>query len=224
MSLRVSIVVPVYNEAEGIVGFLQSLQSFREAGHQLIVVDGGSQDQSISLAEPLADHVLVSTPGRAMQMNTGAELAKGEVLLFLHADTQLPEGALELINSASTNSNWGRFDVCLSGKHPLFRVIERMMNWRSALTGIATGDQAIFIRRNIFQSLGGFPDLPLMEDIEISKRLKQYGKPARIKIPLVTSSRRWEKRGVIKTILLMWRLRLLYWLGVDAAKLARLYR
>ena len=224
MSLRVSIIVPIFNEGEGIKAFLQPLQAYRAVGHQVIVVDGGSRDESVALATPLADKVFLSPPGRALQMNAGVEVADGELLLFLHADTVLPENALLLLSRAIAEYDWGRFDVRLSGSHRLLRVIEWMMNWRSRLTGVATGDQAIFIRRELFIAVGGFPSQPLMEDVAMSKLLRKHGRPACIDTPLMTSSRRWEQRGVVRTILLMWRLRLLYWLGVDATKLARMYR
>jgi len=220
-----SIVVPTLNEGPGIKQTLTSLASWRRDGHEVIVVDGGSQDETVACATPLVDCVVESERGRARQMNAGAARAKGDVLLFLHADTSLPDEAQTLIVSKiSAQRPWGRFDVRLSGSQKMFRVIERLMNWRSCLTGIATGDQGIFVLRSRFEALGGFPDQPLMEDIELSKRLKKQARPICIHIPLITSSRRWEQRGIFTTILLMWRLRLLYWLGVDANKLARLYR
>lgn len=224
MSFSVSIIIPALNEGEGIEATLSSLADYRSQGHQVIVVDGGSSDDTVARATPLADRVVSGDPGRAKQMNAGAGVASGEVLLFLHADTQLPSNALGLIEQAMGNHRWGRFDVRLSGSHWMFRVIERMMNWRSCCTGIATGDQAIFIQRALFDEIGGFPEQPLMEDIEISKRLKSQHAPACLHTPLTTSSRRWEQRGILRTILLMWRLRWLYWRGVDAERLARMYR
>ena len=189
------------------------------------MVDGGSCDETMALARPLSDQVISSECGRARQMNRGAALASGDILLFLHADTQLPENGLLLIQSAlSAKKTWGRFDVRLSGQHPLFRVIEKMMNWRSSFSGISTGDQAIFVLRDQFERIGGFPEQLLMEDVELSRRLKKIVPPFCIRTPLTTSSRRWEQRGIFTTILLMWRLRFLYWLGVDARKLAKMYR
>lgn len=225
MSQRISIIIPALNEGDGIVSTLEQLASCRADGHEVIVVDGGSCDETMALARPLSDQVISSEPGRARQMNCGAALASGDILLFLHADTQLPENGLVLIQSAlSTKGIWGRFDVRLSGQHPLFRIIEKMMNWRSSFTGISTGDQAIFVLRDQFEHISGFPEQPLMEDIELSRRLKKIAPPFCIRTPLITSSRRWEQRGIFTTVLLMWRLRFLYWLGVDARKLAKMYR
>lgn len=222
---KISIVIPALNEAETIEATLMPLQSWRKAGHELIVIDGGSEDSTASIAEPLVDRLLESAPGRARQMNLGAEHAFGEVLLFLHADTQLPCGSDVLILQAlAQRHRWGRFDVRLSGRHWLLRVVERTMNWRSCLSGIATGDQGIFMERDLFQRLGGFASLPLMEDIDLSKRLKRVaGRPACIRTPLVTSSRRWEQYGIVRTIVLMWRLRLAWFFGVPAQQLAAQY-
>ncbi len=156
-------------------------------------------------------------------MNAGAALGSGDALLFLHADTALPDDADRLIDAALARRAWGRFDLRIAGRHPLLAVVARMINWRSRLTGIATGDQAIFVSREAFQKVGGFPDLPLMEDIAISRRLKRLCRPFCIATPVVTSGRRWELNGVVSTILLMWRLRLAYYLGVEPALLAELY-
>jgi rSAM/selenodomain-associated transferase 2 len=221
----IAIIIPALNEAATLEATLRPLQSWRRAGHQLILVDGGSSDDTVSVARPLVDRVLGSAPGRALQMNLGAEAACGDLLLFLHADTRLPPEADRLILRAVEHRRWGRFDVRLSGGHWLLRAVERMMNWRSCLSGIATGDQGIFVERELFERVGGFPELPLMEDIVLSKRLKRAaGRPACIHIPLVTSSRRWEQNGILRTILLMWRLRLAFFLGVPANRLARQYR
>ena len=225
MSRRISIIIPALNEGNDITSTLERLAPWRADGHEVIVVDGGSGDETIALARPLSDQVISCEPGRARQMNCGAALAQGDILLFLHADTQLPENGLLLILSAlAAGEIWGRFDVRLSGQHPLFRVIEKMINWRSSFSGISTGDQAIFVLREQFEGIGGFPEQPLMEDIELSRRLKKIAPPFCIRTPLTTSSRRWEQRGIFATILLMWRLRFLYWLGVDASKLAKMYR
>lgn len=220
-----SIIIPSLNEAATLEATLSPLQPWRKAGHQLILVDGGSSDGTASIASPLVDRMLAATPGRARQMNLGAEAARGDLLLFLHADTQLPPEAEQLIQQAVEQRLWGRFDVRLSGRHWLLRVVERMMNWRSCIGGIATGDQGIFVERDLFERVGGFPELPLMEDIALSKRLKRAaGHPACIHTPLLTSSRRWEQNGILRTILLMWRLRLAFFLGVPADRLARHYR
>lgn len=224
-SRRLSIIIPALNEADNILATLAPLQVMRQRGHEVIVVDGGSCDATVAHATPLADQIVHSEAGRARQMNAGVEHAQGDVLWFLHADTQVPvESDQQLLQSLQGPRVWGRFDVRLSGRHPLLRLIARMMNLRSCITGIATGDQGIFVRRDAFTQAGGFPQQPLMEDITLSIRLKKLGKPVCIKTPLVTSSRRWEKRGILRTVLLMWRLRLLYALGTDPVHLARLYR
>lgn len=222
---RLSVIIPALNEADNIEATLRPLQPWRRSGHELILVDGGSQDGTRAIAAPLVDIVLTSAPGRARQMNAGANAAGGEVLLFLHADSVLPPGADTMVLQALEQRRWGRFDVRLSGRHGLLRVIERMMNWRSCLTGVVTGDQALFLEHALFDEVGGFPDLSLMEDIALSKRLRhQQGWPACIHRPLVTSSRRWEEYGILRTILLMWQLRLAYFLGVPPQRLARYYR
>lgn len=218
-----SIIIPALDEANGIAETLQHLQVLRRRGHEIILVDGGSRDATATLARPWVDQVIHSARGRAVQMNTGARVTRGNVLLFLHADTQLPPDADRLILSALGKRQWGRFDVRLSGTRPLLRIIEGMMNGRSRLTGIATGDQAIFVRRDSFQAVGGFPAIPLMEDIALSHALKKLGRPQCLRARVITSSRRWEQRGLVRTILLMWRLRLAYWLGADPARLAKRY-
>ncbi len=223
---RISLIVPALNEAAGIRGTLDPLQPLRARGHEVVVVDGGSTDGTPTLARPLADRVIASPRGRARQQNAGAAVAGGGVLLFLHADTRLPEDAdaLVLDGLRTSGRGWGRFDVRLTGAHPLLRVIERMMGIRSRLTGIATGDQAIFVRRDWFTAAGGFPDIPLMEDVALSRTLRRMGPPLCLRQPAVTSSRRWEQRGVWRTMALMWRLRLEYALGADPARLAERYR
>jgi rSAM/selenodomain-associated transferase 2 len=222
---RLSIVVPVLDEADGIAAALDALQPLRAQGAEVIVVDGGSRDGTAALAESGADRVIVSAAGRARQQNAGARAAEGEVLLFLHVDTRLPAGASLLIDYAlSGGAAWGRFDVRLSGSRPEFRAIERMISLRSRLTGIATGDQGIFVRRDLFERVGGFPELPLMEDVALSRLLRRAGRPACLRARVVTSSRRWEARGIWRTVALMWRLRLEYWLGVDPVRLAARYR
>jgi rSAM/selenodomain-associated transferase 2 len=227
VSGRISIIIPALDEAAGIRSALAPLQPLRERGHEVIVVDGGSTDGTPALAAPLADRVIAaSRRGRAVQQNAGAATASGDILLFLHADTTLPDGAdaLVLDGLRRTGRGWGRFDVRLSGRHPLLRVVERMIGVRSRLSGIATGDQAIFARREWFQRAGGFPELPLMEDVAITRALKRFGPPLCLRACVTTSSRRWEDRGVARTILLMWRLRWAYFRGADPAELARRYR
>lgn len=224
--MKLSIIIPTLNEAAIIRGSLMALSKLRAAGHEVIVADGGSQDHTLELAQPLADRIIQCPAGRAGQMNASAKAAHGDVLVFLHADTLLPLNADSLIiNGLKQSGNgWGRFDVRLAGRRPMLRIIELMMNWRSRLTSIATGDQCLFIRRALFDTIGGYPDIALMEDIAISKLLKRHGQPLCIRQKVITSSRRWEQRGMLRTILLMWRLRLGYALGVDPQRLARIWR
>lgn len=220
-----SIIVPCLNEAQGIAATLAALAPLRARGAEVIVVDGGSSDGTVERAVPHADCVISASRGRASQMNAGAARARGEILLFLHADTLLPESADALIVEGlqRLRRGWGRFDVTIAGHHPLLRVVAWLMNARSRLTGIATGDQAIFATRSLFTAAGGYPDIALMEDIALCKRLKRFGPPLCLKHRLTASGRRWEKHGVVRTILLMWRLRLAYWLGADPRKLAVRY-
>ncbi|RJQ45855.1 MAG: glycosyltransferase [Gammaproteobacteria bacterium] len=220
---HISIILPTLNEADGIVDTLHPLQVWRMRGHEIIMADGGSDDATVTLAGPWVDKVIRSGRGRAVQMNAGARAARSDILLFLHADTQLPPDADALILDALQARAWGRFDVRLSGAHPLLRVVETLMNWRSRLTGIATGDQALFVRRGLFEKIGGFPQIPLMEDIALCRKLKKYGPPLCLKQRVLTSSRRWEQHGILRTVWLMWRLRLAYALGADPAQLVKSY-
>jgi rSAM/selenodomain-associated transferase 2 len=223
--LQVSIVVPVLNEGPMLADLLSSLQPLRARGAEVIVVDGGSHDGSAEAARPLADTVLESPRGRALQMNAGARVASGDVLLFLHADTRLPLHADLLIGAALARSDrvWGRFDVRLSGDRSVLRIVECLMNQRSRLTGIATGDQAIFVRRATFEKVGGFPTLALMEDVAFAARLKRESRPLCLRERVVASSRKWEREGALRTIWLMWRLRLAFFCGADPSDLARRY-
>lgn len=223
---RLSIIIPTLNEVGNIAATLERLQPLRSRGHEVILVDGGSIDKTAELARPWVDRVISSEAGRARQMNAGAAEAKGGVLWFLHADTLIPTLADQVIDTAIANRplGWGRFDVRLSGRDIRFRLIEFMMNRRSRLTGIATGDQGIFITRTLFEQVQGFAEQPLMEDIDISRRLKQVVRPRCLKHKLITSSRRWETRGIWRTVFLMWQLRLLYAMGRDPKNLARLYQ
>jgi rSAM/selenodomain-associated transferase 2 len=222
---HLSIIMPVLNEGEGIAAALDALVDLRTLGAELIVVDGGSQDATVQRARMRADRVVLGPRGRALQMNAGAEKATGDVLLFLHADTRLPAMAemLVLDGLARSGRDWGRFDVKIAGRSPLLRIVGLMMNLRSRITGIATGDQAIFVKRDTFQKVGGFPPIPLMEDIALSKALKRIGRPLCIRQRAVTSGQRWDKEGVLRTVVLMWRLRLAYSFGADPAMLARRY-
>jgi rSAM/selenodomain-associated transferase 2 len=223
--MRLSVIVPVLDEAVGITTTLQGLAAARQRGVEVIVVDGGSHDATPALAAPLADTVLASPRGRARQMNTGAAVAHGDVLLFLHADTALPADAEKAVERAlAGGARWGRFDVRISGRSAMLPVVARLMNARSRLTGIATGDQAIWVEAALFRELGGYAELPLMEDIEISRRLRAVCPPACLREPVLTSGRRWDERGVWRTIFLMWRLRWYFWRGTPAEQLARAYR
>jgi rSAM/selenodomain-associated transferase 2 len=222
---HLSIILPVLNEETHIAGCLRALQPLRGPDCELIVVDGGSRDRTVAQAESLADRVIVSAKGRAAQMNAGAQQASGGILWFLHADSLLPTNATGLIRAALSDPDrhWGRFDVRLSGRQPFLRVVETLMNLRSRLTGIATGDQGIFVHRGLFERVGGYPDIALMEDIALSRLLKRHGRPICLRQRLQTSSRRWERDGIPRTILLMWGLRLAYFLGADPKRLARIY-
>ena len=220
-----SVIVPTLNEGAQIRQTLAELQALREHGVEIIVVDGGSEDDTAEIARALADQVLCSDRGRARQLNAGAARARGDVLLFLHADTRLPESALAAVRAA-TNSTWawGRFDVRISGQSMMLPVIAWFINHRSRLSGIATGDQALFFTREMFYRLGRFPQQPLMEDVEISRRAKALCPPSCLCLRVSTSGRRWEKHGVWQTIWLMWKLRYLYWRGVSPSVLVRAYR
>lgn len=218
-----SIVVPVLNEARCLPALLQALASWREQGDEVIVVDGGSTDDTVALARPDADHVITGSRGRAAQMNAGAAVARGRVLWFVHADTLPAPHLRPLLDAAlADGSSWGRFDVRLDGG-AVYRVIAAAMNLRSRVTGIATGDQGVFVSRDLFDAAGGFPLLPLMEDIELSARLCRHARPACLRGPLTVSSRRWRRHGVARTVLLMWWLRFAWFVGVPAARLARWY-
>jgi rSAM/selenodomain-associated transferase 2 len=225
LKMPFSIIVPVLNEQANLPATWAHLSPYLSQGVQVILVDGGSLDGTPDLAKRLGFTVIPSSAGRAKQMNAGAVHAAGDVLLFLHIDTQLPDGwQLAIANQLQHPLFWGRFDVRISGRVYMLKVVAQMMNWRSRLTGIATGDQAIFMTRAAFQDVGGFPDQPLMEDIEISKRLLRLSRPACIADKAITSGRRWESRGVWRTILLMWRLRFAYWRGQSASQLAKAYQ
>lgn len=222
---KLSIIMPVLDEGEGIAAALDALADLRALGTEVIVVDGGSRDATVQRARMRADRVISASRGRALQMNAGAEKSSGDVLLFLHADTRLPADAEHIVLNGLQRSGraWGRFDVEIGGRNPLLAIIARLMNIRSRLTGIATGDQAIFVRREAFRAAGGFAAIPLMEDIALSKRLKRVSRPLCLRECVVTSGRRWESHGVLNTVLLMWRLRLAYFFGADPQALARRY-
>ena len=224
-SRSLTVVVPVLNEADGIAAHLRHLQGLRAHGAEIVVADGGSSDGTSDRIGDLADRVVVAPRGRACQMNAGARGARGTVLVFLHADTWLPDGAERAIAAGLARSGrvWGRFDVRIAGRHPLLGAVARLMNARSRLTGIATGDQAVFVARAAFEEVGGYADLPLMEDIVLSRALKRISPPVCLRERVVTSGRRWEKDGVARTIWSMWRLCLAFALGADPHALAVAY-
>ncbi|MFZ2553968.1 TIGR04283 family arsenosugar biosynthesis glycosyltransferase [Psychrobacter urativorans] len=238
----VSIIIPILNEADNLPRLFNNITSLKPLAQQVLLVDGGSTDQSLSVAERLIKQynqqlankdstiewqIIDSAAGRAMQMNTGAAQATGNILLFLHADTQLPEDAIsrvkQVLNQANSNYKWGRFDVRLNSRQPLLWLVSTMMNARSRLTAIATGDQAIFITKSLFEQIGGYPQQPLMEDIQLCKNLKGIAKPACLTRRVTTSARRWQQHGTWRTILLMWHLRFDYWRGVSAEAIKQRY-
>ena len=225
----ISLIVPVLDEAGTIARSLGPLQPLRGSGIEVIVADGGSRDGTRRIVRPLCDRIVDAPRGRARQMNAGAGAARGRTFLFLHADTRLPPGWDRMVRGAlgdhgPSDREWGRFDVRLDGAHPMLRVVERAMNLRSRLSGIATGDQAIFVTRDAFRAVGGFPDIALMEDVALSRALRARSRPVCLRAAVATSSRRWECNGIVRTIVLMWRLRIEYALGADPERLARLYR
>jgi len=222
--MKLSIVMPALDEAESVGGRLAALAPLRAKGVELILADGGSADGTRERAAPLSDRLVVAPRGRASQMNAGAAIASGDVLLFLHLDTSLPANAVGLIEAELKKGRaWGRFDVRILGAHPLLPVVAALMNLRSRVTGIATGDQAMFVDAATFRRLGGFPAIALMEDIALSKALKRVSPPACLKARVSTSGRRWDSNGFWRTVALMWRLRLAYFLGANPADLARAY-
>ena len=224
-NLRISVIIPVLDDAVAIRRREAEFRALRNTVHELIVVDGGSRDESLEVSRSIATISCSTAAGRARQMNEGARRATGDILLFLHADTCIPEGGPARIACAFAEGKgvWGRFDVRLSGSHPLLRVVETAMNWRSRLTGIATGDQGVFVCRSVFERLGGFPPIPLMEDIALSRMLRRIRRPICLRERVLTSSRRWQRDGILKTVLLMWSLRLAYALGADPARLHQVY-
>jgi len=224
-SIRISVIIPALNEAGCIARTLDSLQAMRRRGHEIIVVDGGSNDETMAISHSLADQVVRASRGRANQMRAGADVANGSVIWFLHADTLPVESADLLIQDVLVRSNtrWGRFDILLSGDRSILKVVASLMNFRARITGIATGDQGIFMTRALYEKVGGIPAIPLMEDVALCRSLRQINYPAVIREKLISSARRWETYGVARTILMMWGLRLAYFAGVDPARLIKFY-
>lgn len=222
---QLSVIIPTLNEAGCIQALCTALQPLRRRGHEVILVDGGSNDCTVELGRPLVDRLLCSERGRAAQMQAGAAAADGTILWFLHADSGVPDKPDQLILDALENgwTDWGRFDVSLPAAYPVLKTVTRLMNLRSWITGIATGDQGIFVRRSLYDQVGGIPPLPLMEDIALSRELKKHCRPARVRQQLLTSARRWQNHGFTRTILTMWGLRLAYFMGVSPRYLAKYY-
>lgn len=223
--LKITIIIPVLNDVEALKTLLPQLQSWRELGHEVLLVDGGSSDGSLPFSRAMVDRILMTGVGRGRQMNLGAENAIHDILLFMHADSALPESGLEqLLAAMSINENqWGRFDVVLNNSGLAYRMISFMMNLRSRISGVATGDQGIFVRSSLFHRVGGFQIIPLMEDIALSKTLRKISRPVCISSKLKTSARRWEQQGVVRTVLLMWLIRLAYFAGARPDKLVKIY-
>ena len=236
----VSIIIPVLNEAGNLAHLFTNINKLNPKPQQVILVDGGSTDDSIDIIRSFINELMSyndckidwqmteSKAGRALQMNTGAALATTEVLLFLHADTQLPIDAIESISEAMKRAEWGRFDVRIDSRQLMLKLVSQMINWRSKLSGIVTGDQAIFISQSLFEQIGGYPNQALMEDVELCKQLKGMqlkgiATPARLKNKVITSARRWQQHGTWRTILLMWHLRFDYWRGVSADNIKQRY-
>jgi len=223
--MRIAVIIPVLNESLSIQSTLNPLQFWRKRGHQIILVDAESTDDTVQKANGLVDKVLTSSKGRAVQMNMGAEQVDADILLFLHADTVIDEAADQLILTAlSTGHSWGRFNIAFNSGKPVFKIIAFMMNIRSCLSSIATGDQAIFVEKELFEQVGRYPLQPIMEDIQLSISLKKHSRGFCLKQKVITSCRRWQQNGILKTIILMWFLRLAYFIGVPASKLKSWYR
>ena len=221
--MTISIIIPVLNEALGIKEQLEKLRAIIPHGCEIIIVDGGSHDATLSIAQPLADKVVVAPErGRATQMNTGAALATGNTLLFLHSDTRLPDNFIDSIDPLHEQC-WGFFRVKLNSRQWPFRIIEAMMNLRSQLTDVATGDQCLFVTRQFFTEMNGFDAIPIMEDVAFCKRVRQHCSPLIVDNYAITSARRWKKYGIFRTVLLMWQLRLEYFLGVSPERLVKRY-
>lgn len=223
--MKISIIIPSYHESHQLRDLVTSLEPFRKAGHEVIVVNGDATDHTVKTIASYVDHIIVSDKGRARQMNAGVQHATGDRYWFLHVDTTLlnPSGAYQSVLYHLNPEQWGRFSIHFDSTHFMFKIIAKMMNVRSKLSGIATGDQGIFVHQQAFQKVQGYTDIALMEDIDLCRKLKQISRPINSHLLIQTSARRWEKHGIIRTVLLMWWLRLRYFFGADPAKLAELY-
>jgi len=223
--MKVSVIIPTYRESEKLPALIDQLLPMMSQGHEVIVVNGDPLDTSVEKLEAAGVRVMNSDKGRAKQMNAGAELAQYECLWFLHADSQFTASLSDYLDALVPLevNQWGRFDIQLDGHQRVFRIIAFMINLRSSLSGIATGDQGIFVHKTLFERVGGFAGIPIMEDVDICKKMKKIKRPNVIKLTLMTSARRWQSKGILSTVFLMWKLRLYYYLGVDPAKLSKLY-
>ena len=242
--MKIAVIIPTLNEEQALPGTLA--RAARLGFDEILVVDGGSTDRTQEIVTslrvtrdalpadlhqpPVTRHpspvtLLTVLPGRARQMNIGASGSQADVLLFLHADTSLPDEARQAIEQALDDPACvgGRFDVRFERDSGLAWLIARLISLRSRWSRIATGDQALFVRRSTFERLGGFADIPIMEDVDFTRRLKRAGLVAPLRAQAVTSYRRWERCGAVRTIVLMWTLRFLYWRGVDPHKLQSVY-
>lgn len=220
----IAVIIPVLNEAQQLDELILRVNSLQSNGARVVIVDGGSNDGTIEQLQQTKIELISSEKGRAKQMNKGWRSVQAESYWFLHADCQPPNSALaDIQNTLNNRQRWGRFNVSLSGRSPMFRIIEFMMNWRSCLTQVATGDQGIFVEARLLEEIDGIPDIPLMEDIALSKQLRKHSRGACIKSPMIVSSRRWEKSGIVRMTVLMWWLRLRYFLGANPAELYKSY-
>jgi rSAM/selenodomain-associated transferase 2 len=222
--LKLSVIVPMLNEA-GAIGATLAAIRVGAPDAEIVVVDGGSADGSVEIARPRCEVVIIGERGRAQQMNAGAARSSGEAMVFVHADTIVPESFARDIETALADPSvvGGRFDIRLDDDHPLCVLIGALISLRSRISRTATGDQAIFVRRTTFDALGGFPDLPICEDLDFARRLKRAGRVACLRTKVITSARRWRRGGILRTSIRMWTIRLLYLAGVSPSRLSRMY-
>lgn len=221
-SVFLSIVIPVRNDAAALERLRASLGAPLDPSVEVVVVDGASTDASSEVARRAGWQVVASPPGRGRQLNAGCRAAAGQWLWLLHADSEVPVPALTYLRQLG-GPGWGRFDVRFVAAEGGLRLVAWLMNWRSRVTGICTGDQGIFVHRRLLEAVHGVPEQPLMEDVELSRRLKRLGRPLCPAIALGTSPRRWQRDGLVSTVLAMWGFRLRYWWGADPETLAKAY-